>query len=346
MKITCTQADLSRALRAVARAVGNGKTHPILSGVLLNADGGSLQLTTYDLSIGIQTSIDAAVATPGAAVVPHRLLADITGHLDGDSAISMTLDGDRIALATAGGSYSLSAASADDFPGLPAVAAADGAVIDLAAPLAAVIVAASNDEAKQVLTGIHLVSDGTELRMEATDGHRLAVRTIAAKAPVMDVVIPSRAMAQVRHPASFAVDGGHVAIQLDTATRMVTRTLDGTYPKVQQLIPPTFKTLATCNREALLAALERIACVSANDIVRLTVQDGAIQVSAESETSSGAESVACDGKLPRLAVNVHYLMDGLKGFTDTDITIQANTSTTPVVIGQTYLVMPVQIRDH
>jgi DNA polymerase III sliding clamp (beta) subunit (PCNA family) len=79
--------------------------------------------------------------------------------------------------------------------------------------------------------------------------------------------------------------------------------------------------------------------------VRLTVKAGAIEVTAESETSSGAESVACNGKLPQLAVNVHYLMDGLKGYTDTMITIQANTSTSPVVIGQTYLVMPVQIRE-
>jgi DNA polymerase-3 subunit beta len=257
----------------------------------------------------------------------------------------LTLDGDRVALATAGGSYSLSAASADDFPRLPAVAAADGAAIDLAAPLAAVLVAASTDESKQVLTGVHLISDGKELRIEATDGHRLASRTLACNAPDMDVVIPARAMAQVRGPASFTVDGGHVAIQLDTATRMITRTLDGTYPSVQQLIPATFKTLATCNREALLAALERIACVSPNDIVRLTVKAGAIEVTAESETSSGAESVACDGKLPPLAANVHYLVDGLKGFTDTEITIQANTSTSPVVIGQTYLVMPVQVRE-
>jgi DNA polymerase-3 subunit beta len=345
MKITCTQSDLSRALRAVARAVGNGKTHPILSGVLLRADGGKLQLTAYDLSIGIQTSIDAMVDAAGACVVPHRLLADITGRLDGASVVSLTLDGDRVALATAGGSYSLSAASADDFPDLPAVGAADGAVIDLATPLAAVLVAASTDEAKQVLTGIHLISDGKELRIEATDGHRLASRTLTCNAPDMDVVIPARAMAQVRGPASFAVDGGHVAIQLDTATRMITRTLDGAYPSVQQLIPATFKALATCNREALLAALERIACVSPNDIVRLTVKAGAIEVTAESETSSGAESVACHGKLPPLAANVHYLVDGLKGFTDIDITIQANTSTSPVVIGQTYLVMPVQVRE-
>jgi DNA polymerase-3 subunit beta len=345
MKITCTQSDLSRALRAVGRAVGNGKTHPILSGVLLAAVGGKLQLTAYDLQIGIQSTIDAMVDTPGATVVPYRLLADITGRLDAASVVSLTVDGDRVALATAGGSYSLSAASADDFPGLPAVDAAEGSAIDLAAPLAAVLVAASTDESKQVLTGVHLISDGKELRIEATDGHRLALRTLTCNAPDMDVVIPARSMAQVRGPASFAVDGGHVAIQLDTATRMITRTLDGTYPQVQQLIPATFKTLATCNREALLAALERIACVSPNDIVRLTVKAGAIEVTAESETSSGAESVACDGKLPQLAVNVHYMVDGLKGFTDTDITIQANAATTPVVIGQTYLVMPVQIRQ-
>ena len=60
MKILVSQAELSHALRAVSRAVSNGRSHPILAGVLLDAADGTLRLTTYDLEMGIRTSIAAA----------------------------------------------------------------------------------------------------------------------------------------------------------------------------------------------------------------------------------------------------------------------------------------------
>lgn len=342
MKLTLSQADLNHALRTVSRAVSNGKTHPILAGVLIEPH----QLTAFDLELAIQCPITAAVETPGTCVAPYRLLADITGRLPAGGVITLQLDdtGTRLELVTAGGSYSLSASPAADFPGLPAVEAAAGAPVDLSGVLPAVLAAASTDNAKQLLTGLHMAADGALMRLEATDGHRLSIRTLPCDAAAFDAIIPARTLAQVRQPATFAFAAGQVAITLDDGTRLVSRTLDGTYPNAQALIPASFKHTLTCNREALLAAVERVEVISGNGVVKLAMKGAALQVTAESEASSGIESLTVAGKLPTLAVNARYLADGLKGFADQDVTISANKPTTPVVIGDTYLVMPVQTR--
>lgn len=350
MKLTCSHADLNAALRTLSRAVGTGKTHPILAGVCMVAtDDGELHLTAYDLELGIHATIPAAVATAGSAVVPYRLLSDITSRLS--DAISLAVDGTRLTLAAAGGSYSLSVASADDYPALPVVKADAGDLVDISDPLGAVLLACSADAAKQILTGVHLAADGAQLRLEATDGHRLSTRTMPCDAAALDVVIPSRTLQLVRQPAAIACDNAHAAITLADGTRIISRILDGTYPNAQSLIPTTFKATLTADRVALLHALERVAVIADqhNSVVKLEASASALKLSAEAEANSGIESIAADGKLPTLAVNAHYLIDGLRSMDGDTITIQSNSSTAPVVLlgepGQTYLLMPVQIRS-
>ena len=348
MKLTISQADLNAALRTIARAIPARATHPILTGALLTATDGSLQLTGYDLDIGIETTIAAATATPGSTVVPYRLLSDIVSRLDGADAITLAVDGARLTLTAAAGSYSLSVATADDYPDLPAVAATANALVDLTAALAAVLPACSTDAAKQLLTGVHITADGTTLRLEATDGHRLCIRTMGSDLPAIDCTIPARTLQLVRQPVAIAIDKAHASLTLPDGTRIISRILDGTYPNAAALVPASFKASLTADRSQLLHALERVAVIA--DVVKLEASGKAIKVSAEAETNSGIESIAATGKLPALAANVHYLIDGLKAFDDDTIVINANEPTTPLVItgadaSQTYLVMPVQVRS-
>jgi len=352
MKLTISQADLNAALRTIARAIPTRATHPILTGVLLTASDGSLQLTGYDLDLGIETTITAATDTPGSTVVPYRLLSDIVSRLDGADAITLAVDGARVTLTAAAGSYSLSVATADDYPDLPVVTTTANALVDLTAALGAVLPACSTDAAKQLLTGVHITADGTTLRLEATDGHRLCIRTMRSDLPVIDCTIPSRTLQLVRQPVAIAIDKAHASLTLPDGTRIISRILDGTYPNAAALVPSSFKASLAADRSQLLHALERVAVIADqhNSVVKLEASSKAIKVSAEAETNSGVESIAATGKLPTLAANVHYLIDGLKAFDDDTITINANEPTTPLVMAgadasQTYLVMPVQVRS-
>ena len=344
MKLVTSQIELHNALRLVARAVGNGRTHAITAGVLLHAADGILTVTGYDMELGITTAISASVEAHGATVVPHRLLSDIIGRLDASEAVSLAISGNRLALVSLSGSYSLSVADADDFPSLPVVDAANGIAIDLVGPLAAVMPAASTDASKQLLQGIHLATG----RVEATDGHRLAICAIDSDAE-LDVVLPVRCLQQVRQPATIAIDKGQVGIVLANGTQITSRTLDGTYPNVRQLIPDTYSHSITINRVQLLNALQRVAVIGTS-VIKLDVQLKSLTLSAELDANSGIESLPITGSLPMLAFNPAYLIDGLQAFGSDTITINANSSTAPVVLtnpadsSQTYLVMPVQVR--
>ena len=348
MKLVTSQFELHNALRLVARAVGNGRTHAITAGVLLHAADGILTVTGYDMELGITTAISASVEAHGATVVPHRLLSDIISRLDASEAVSLAISGNRLALVSLSGSYSLSVASADDFPALPVVDDANGIAIDLVGPLAAVMPAASTDASKQLLQGIHLATG----RVEATDGHRLAICAIDSDAE-LDVVLPVRCLQQVRQPATIAIDKGQVGIALADGTQITSRTLEGTYPNVQQLIPTEFAHALTVDRVQLLRALERVAIIAVNhnSVVKLSTATKILEITAEADANSGAESIVTTGTLPDLAINVTYLIDGLKTMDAKSVTISANTTTTPVTLtpdgkdGHTYLVMPVQIRS-
>jgi DNA polymerase III subunit beta len=102
---------------------------------------------------------------------------------------------------------------------------------------AAVLPAASTDEAKQILTGIHLRIAGGVMTQEATDGHRLAVRSCATDAPDMDIVIPARSVRRIDGNVLLAIDNHQAAMVTADGTTIISRTFDGTYPNTQQLIP-------------------------------------------------------------------------------------------------------------
>jgi DNA polymerase-3 subunit beta len=182
MKLVCSQSELSSSLQLVSRAVASRPTHPVLANVLLTADAGtgSISLTGFDLNLGIQTSIPATVTTSGEITLPARLFGEIVARLSSDSPITLSCapDSGQVELTRQSGSFQMRGMPAEDFPDLPLEQS--GKPIRLQADalvkgLRATLFASSGDEAKQLLTGVHLQLHGNTLECAATDGHRLAV---------------------------------------------------------------------------------------------------------------------------------------------------------------------------
>ncbi|WP_115009732.1 DNA polymerase III subunit beta [Synechococcus sp. N5] len=385
MKVVCSQSELNSALQLVSRAVATRPTHPVLANVLLTADAGSnrLSLTGFDLSLGIQTSLAASVETSGAITLPARLLGEIVSRLSSDSPVTLAVDdsGEQVQLTSLSGSYQMRGMSADDYPDLPMVESGMTLKLQperLVQALKGTLFASSADEAKQLLTGVHLKFNQRALEAAATDGHRLAVLNVedalqdAAVTDAVDdegfaVTLPSRSLREVERlmaswrsdePVSLFCDRGQVVFL--AADQMVTsRTLEGTYPNYGQLIPDGFTRTFGMDRRALIAALERIAVLADqhNNVVKFSSQpeDGVVQISADAQdVGSGSESLPSnlDGDAMQIAFNVRYLLDGLKAMGSDRIVLHCNAPTTPAVLRSeeaseafTYLVMPVQIRS-
>lgn len=385
MKLVCAQNIFSTNLSLVSRAVSARPTHPVLANVLLVADVETQQvkLSAFDLSLGIQTSFSADVETGGKLTLPAKLLNDIVSRLpDGDITLDDGAEEGAVSessvltiLSSTSGRYQVRGMGAEDFPELPVVE--DGEVAQL--PVEAFIeglhgslFAASSDETKQVLTGVHLSLQAEGLEFAATDGHRLAVvETIAEEgAPVNDaalalkVTIPAKALQELAKMLDKQT-GEIVTVQFDqsqvvfewTDQRLTSRLLEGQYPNYRQLVPKQFARQLTVERRLLLSALERIAVLAdqKNNIVKLSINSGAQEIALSvdaQDVGSGREVFPAQitGEDLEVAFNVKYLMDGLKVITTSEVQMQLNTATSPTVLSplggmkMTYLVMPVQVR--
>ena len=371
MQITTSQAELTAALSLVSRAVSSRPTHPVLANVLLTADKatGRLSLTGFDLSLGIQASIPAAVETSGAVTLPARLLADIVTRLPEGVPVTLAVDGEGATITSLSGSYELRGLPSDDYPDLPLQHAGQPVSLDAAALLEGLrgtLFATSTDESKQLLTGVHLQLTATGLECAATDGHRLAVLTLPMEhsGDPFALTIPARSLKELdrlvgNSGGQLQLHAGKGQAVLTAGDRVLTtRILDGTYPNYRQLIPGGFQRSIVLDRRALMAALDRVAVLadSHTNVVKLTADPEQDQVVIRADAqdlgkASERLAAAVSGDEITIAFNVRYLLDGLKAMDCGQVVLQCNAPTTPVVVepvgddeGFTYLVMPVQVR--
>ncbi len=386
MKLTCTQSDLSTNLSLVSRAVPSRPNHPVLANVLLTADleNQRLELTGFDLSLGIRSSFPAVVETGGSFTLPAKLFNDIVSRLpDGNITIDDD-EGEAIAtLTSTSGRYQVRGMGGEEYPELPSVE--DGEVVNLPPEalingLKGTLFATSPDETKQVLTGVNLKVQPDGLVFAATDGHRLAIvetESVTAEGEEeteeieeiaeFEATIPAKALREIERMIGMGKSDSSVALKFDESQvifelgeqRLTSRKLEGQYPVYQQLLPDKFTNQINVDRKQFLGAVERIAVLAdqKNNILKCTIdnvnQEISLSVDAQ-DVGSGRESMAAQissDEPEEIAFNVKYLIEGLKAIPSaSEISIQLNTATTPVVLNplgglkMTYLIMPVQLR--
>jgi len=379
MKLVCNQSDLSTNMMLVSRAVPSRPTHPVLANVLLQADAqkGQVSLTAFDLSLGIRTSFLAEVETSGAITLPAKLLNDIVARLP-QGEITLEDEAAEVpfcaTIASTSGRYQVHGMGVDDFPELPILEKGEAIELPAEALLEGIkgsLLAASSEEAKQILSGVHLSVSQDALEFAATDGHRLAVvkrafETETEDLPDLEVTIPAKALRELERmlgtrqsseTLSLNCDRGQIVFEWADQC-LTSRTLEGQYPAYRQLIPHQFERQITMDRRQLLSALERIAVLAdqKNNIVKFNIdsnnQEIALSVNAQ-DVGSGRELLAAQisGESLDIAFNIKYLMDGIKAIGTPEIQMQLNAALTPVILTplgglkMTYLIMPVQIRN-
>ncbi|MGK7881058.1 MAG: DNA polymerase III subunit beta [Crocosphaera sp.] len=392
MKFLCSQSDLNSNLSLVSRAVPSRPTHPILANVLVVADSqkNRVSLTAFDLSLGIETSFSADVSEDGKITLPAKLLNDIVSRLpEGEITLMVEEEEDSdsqiVTLKSASGQFQVRAMDAKEFPPLPMVEEGESLqlpIVMLTEGLKGALFAASSDETKQILTGVHLTGTPDSLEFAATDGHRLSVVETSlspetdeegneeVESPEMPnlegfaVTIPARALRELERIIGNRSESDTIALQVDEAQvvfqlgyqRLTVRKLDGAYPNYEMLIPQQFSRSVCLERKRLLSSLERVAVLAdqKNNLVKCTFshEEGQVSLSVETQDlGSAKESMPAEvtGESGEIAFNVKYLMDGLKALPTTDIKMQLNEGNQPVIFNplgglqMTYLVMPVQI---
>lgn len=361
LRVTCDRDELVARLAVVARAVSTRGAVQVLAGVLLRAEGESLELAATDMEVSLRTAVPAQVESAGALVVPGKLLVDIARLLPADEVvIEHHLEDGAVRITSGPYTSRLHVYAAEDFPRLPSLEVPLHSVArpSLLDTIERVSRAASRDESRPVLTGILVHFEGSTLVMAATDSYRMAVKEteLDEPGPDLDAIIPARALTELARIAGgetieLGVQENHVVFGTGEHW-LTTRRIDGQFPNYKQLRPESFEVELTVPREELLQVVRRAGVlVQRNSPLRLRFAEGELTVSAQSQdVGETRESlpVAYTGEPLEIGFNAEFLREGVESVTGDDVHVQLINPLRPGLLSSAgdafwYLIMPIRL---
>src|SRR3954465_13077258 len=363
MKVVCRRDELTQKLAVVSRAVSTRASVQILSGVLLRAETGRLNLAATDMELSLRSSLDAQVEGEGAVVVPGRLLVDLVRLLPADEGTIEHRAEEGVGHPTCGAAPStLHTYSAEDFPRLPDLDAVGTFTVDretLLDTISRVARSASRDESRPVLTGILVRFEAGKLVMVATDSYRMSVKETALEgdSPELEAIIPARALAELSRIAQsgdtveLGVHENQVVFAADDVW-LTTRRIDGQFPNYKQLLPEAFEHELTLPRNELLDVVRRVSVMAQrNSPLRLRFAEGELTVSAQTQDVGEArESLPAQFGAEALEIgfNAEFLRDGVESVTGEHVRMNLISPLRPAVLqGEAddflYLIMPIRL---
>jgi DNA polymerase III subunit beta len=363
MKVVCRRDELSQKLGIVSRAVSMRASVQILSGVLLRAEGGRLNLAATDMELSLRSSLDAQVEGDGAVVVPGRLLVDLVRLLPAEEvAIEHRADEGVVHIASGASTASLHTYAAEDFPRLPDLEAvgtftiARDALLDTVARVSR---SASRDESRPVLTGILVRFEAGKLVMAATDSYRLSVKetSIESQLPELEAIIPARALAELGRVAqgSDSLEIGvheNQVVFVASDIWLTSRRIDGQFPNYKQLLPESFEHEVTLPRSELLDVVRRVGVVvQRTSPIQLRFREGELTVFARTQDVGEAKEslpVQFAGEPLEIGFNAEFLREGIESIAADDLRLKLISPLRPAVIDggaddPTYLIMPIRL---
>jgi len=372
MRVILERSNLLKSLSHVYRVVERRNTIPILSNVLLSADGQSLELKATDLDLSVTEATAANVEQAGATTVPAHLLHDIVRKLPDGSEVMLKLDesGNSMTVAAGRSSFRLQCLPKADFPELAASGFSHMFRMessDLRDLIDKTQFAISTEETRYYLNGIYFhaveVDGKLKLRSVATDGHRLARAEIEAPAGcegMPGIIIPRKTVGELQK----LVDDPDVAVTVelsDTKIRftigaivLTSKLIDGTFPDYQRVIPTGNDKELVIDRQSFSAAVDRVSTVSSERgrAVKLSIADSQVTLTVNNpDSGSATEEIPAGYESDPIEIgfNARYLLDVAGQLSGSDAKFLLADAGSPTIIQDTsdtatlYVLMPMRV---
>lgn len=332
MRAILERSNLLKALSHVHRVVERRSTIPILSNVLLAADGASLALKATDLDLEVTEAVAAQTDQSGATTVPAHLLYDIVRKLPdgGEVMLKTSEDGGSMSVLSGRASFRLQCLPQSDFPELSAGSFSHifrMEATDLKKLIDKTQFAISTEETRYYLNGIyfHAIESAGKLKLRAvaTDGHRLARSEMEAPAGtegMPDVIIPRKTVSELHK----LVDDPDIKVTVELSDSKIrftigsviltSKLIDGTFPDYQRVIPTANDKTLCIDRQSFAQAVDRVSTVSTERgrAVKLALADGQLVLTVNNpDSGSATEELVADysDEAMEIGFNARYLLD-------------------------------------
>jgi DNA polymerase III subunit beta len=357
-------ADLLNPIQQVIGIVERRHTLPILSNILLEARDDQLIVMATDLEV--QITARATIPASGAVTIAARKLYDILRSLPGDADASIEDKDGRIVLKAGKSRFNLQTLPAADYPRIAMAQEGTREVVlkqrDFRQVLSLTQFAMAIQDIRYYLNGLLLKLEHQELKMVATDGHRLALATVAVpeSTQAIEAILPRKTVLEL---VKLLQDSDEtLSLQISTnqvrftfgGVEIISKIVEGKFPDYNKVIPLNHNNHLRFERAPLLQSLQRAAILSTDKIrgVRLVLTTNQLAISctnSEQEEAEETMAVEYSGSALDIGFNIAYLLDVLNTLETNEIQIDLGEAMSSALIRLPdrddfkYVVMPMRI---
>ncbi len=361
-----TRENFLQSLQAVSGIVEKRHTLPILSNVLIQKSSTELTFQATDIEIQLKTTAHTIGAEDVSLTVGARKLQDILKSLPESSEVAITFEEKRLQIRAGKSRFNLQTLPSDDFPTMQVVDA-DVARITVTQGqfkrlLSLVQYSMAQQDIRYYLNGLLLVFSDNQIKVIATDGHRLAFakELVQHSLNKADLILPRKAVFELSRQLNDSDENLEISISKTQAVfkfgnvELVSKLIDGKFPDYERVIPQHLPKPLVLNRQILLQALLRVAILTTDKFrgVRLVLSNGTLKiVSTNSDQEDGEDEIEVEfqGQPIDVGFNVTYLLDVLNNIDDEDIECYLTDSSSSALLMLPgtdrfkYVVMPMRI---
>lgn len=354
MKLKIKKDEILKGLQRIQGVVDKKNTMPILSNMLLVADGKGIEIIATDLEIGLRGRYAADVEKPGAVTVSAKKMFEIVRELPEEDIQIRVEEGNWVKIVSGHSQFKLVGLPKEEYPSMPDVAEEGMITMDgetLRDMIKKTLYAAGENDARYVLNGLYVhlspAKGGLNIRMVGTDGHRLSMidRVVDAKHKEESVIVPKKAMIEIRRLLEedssqegfqMGFSKNHALFKRDGLV-MVSKLIDGNYPNYQQVLPTQNTKKVAISKNIFTHAVKRVSILSKEktNAVKLQLEKNTLLLSTNNpEVGEANEELSIDytGESISIGFNSRYLMDVLMAMDRDTITLELNDSLSPCLV--------------
>ena len=372
MKLKIKKDLLLENLNKVSKAISTKNLIPVLGGIKFDLTKNGLTLTASDNDITIKTFIplnneEMEINEEGIVVIQGRYILDIVRKLPDEYINIEVLDETKILISTDNSEFNLNGISNNEYPKISLEESKDFILINnklFKSIVNQTSFATSNDESRQILTGINFKINGNILECNSTDSYRLARKVVNLSNPSKesyDIVIPSKNIIEFTR----ILNDSDEDIEMHIFTNKIlfkyqnlyfqSRLISGNYPNTTNLLPKDSMLKVTVNINDLYNVIDRASILTSDrekNIVTLeTTNDTLFLRSQSAEIGRVEEKMPIDKNNDeniKISFSAKYMMEALKSFNEEKVEINFVGEIKPIVIkgieddSLTQLVLPIR----
>ncbi len=370
MKFSCEKTVLLEAVSLVSRAVLPKAASPVMEGILLEIyDDGRIKLIGYDLSIGIETEVPASVTKGGTFVVNAKMFGDLLRCFENDTVFFETDEHLNLTMRCCAAQFIIGCIAADTFPTLPVIEEEKSIQIRqdmLHSMLRQTLFAVSDNDTTPMLKGILFSIRSDSIELVATNQFKLAVRKepFVYNGEPLQFIVPGktvaeliRAMPQTDDLVSIYLEEKQIVFEMK-GLRVISRLLSGQFLNYRDILPLSFKTIATVRIDPLRRSMERASVLVSTEKVRVPVRFSfefdSLVLSCRSSTGNTMTDeipAKVDGQTLEIGFNNRYVLELLAAAECDEVVLGLNQSNSLMKVTPTdsekfiFLLSPMRLRE-